>query len=128
MAAAAAAAAAVVVVVVVVVVRASARRSSLKERERAIVSQTNIETVSKETLGKRLRDRWSAYGLLRAYRYHLALTDLNCCSSSSSSSSSSGGGGGGCGCGGGSSSSRRKSISSICSLNPMPVGGAPRWV
>ena len=47
----------------------------------------------------------------------LNLTELN------RSSSSSGGGGGG----GGSSSSRR-SISSICSLNPMPVGGDPRWV
>ena len=32
------------------------RRSSLKGWERAIVSQTNIGTVSKATLGKRLRD------------------------------------------------------------------------
>ena len=32
--------------------RGSARRSSLKGRERAIVSQTNIGTVSKATLGK----------------------------------------------------------------------------
>ena len=36
--------------------RGSARRSSLKGRERAIVNQTNIGTVSKETLGKRLTD------------------------------------------------------------------------
>ena len=36
--------------------RGSARRSSLKGRERAIVNQTNIGTVSKVTLGKRLRD------------------------------------------------------------------------
>ena len=32
--------------------RGSARRSSLKGRERAIVNQTNIGTVSKATLGK----------------------------------------------------------------------------
>ena len=36
--------------------RGSARRSSLKGREGAIVSQTNIRTVSKATLGKLLRD------------------------------------------------------------------------
>ena len=36
--------------------RGSARRSSLKGRERAIFSQTNIRTVSKATLGKLLRD------------------------------------------------------------------------
>ena len=36
--------------------RGSARRSSLKGRERAIVSQTNIGTVSKATLGKLLSD------------------------------------------------------------------------
>ena len=36
--------------------RGSARRSSLKGRERAIVNQTNIGTVSKATLGKPLRD------------------------------------------------------------------------
>ena len=36
--------------------RGSARRSSLKGRERAIVSQTNIETISKTTLGKLPRD------------------------------------------------------------------------
>ena len=35
--------------------RGSARRSSLKGRERAIVNQTNIGTVSKATLGKLLR-------------------------------------------------------------------------
>ena len=32
------------------------RRPSLEGRERAIVSKTNIGTVSKATLGKRLRD------------------------------------------------------------------------
>ena len=36
--------------------RGSARRSSLKGRERAIVNQTNIGTVSKATLGTLLRD------------------------------------------------------------------------
>ena len=36
--------------------RRSARRSSLKGRERAIVNQTNVGTVSKETLVKLLRD------------------------------------------------------------------------
>ena len=36
--------------------RGSARRSYLKGRERAIVSQTNIGTVSNATLGKLLRD------------------------------------------------------------------------
>ena len=37
--------------------RGSARLSSLKGRERAIVNQTNIGTVSKATLGKLPRDR-----------------------------------------------------------------------
>ena len=36
--------------------RGSASRSSLKGRERAIVNQSNIGTVSKVTLGKPLRD------------------------------------------------------------------------
>ena len=57
--------------------RGSARRSSLKGRERAIVSQTNTGTVSKATLGKRPRDGetgWSACGLFRAHRYHLELS------------------------------------------------------
>ena len=36
--------------------RGSARQSSLKGQERAIVNQTNIRTVSKATLGKHLRD------------------------------------------------------------------------
>ena len=55
--------------------RGSARRSSLKGRERAIVSQTNIGTVSKAMLGKLLRDGVEGiYGLFRAHRYHL---DLN---------------------------------------------------
>ena len=37
--------------------KGSARQSSLKGRERAIVSQTNIGNVSKATLRKLLRDR-----------------------------------------------------------------------
>ena len=61
--------------------RGSARRSSLKGRQRAIVSQTSIGTVSKATLGKLLRDgveRIRALSLslslsLRAHRYHLEL-------------------------------------------------------
>ena len=36
--------------------RGSARRSALKGRERAIVNQTNVGTVSKAILGKLLRD------------------------------------------------------------------------
>ena len=36
--------------------RGSARRSSLRGRERVIVNQTNIGTVSKATLGNLLRD------------------------------------------------------------------------
>ena len=35
--------------------RGRARRSSLKRRERAIVNQTNVGTVSKATLGKLLK-------------------------------------------------------------------------
>ena len=56
-----------------VVERGSARRSSLKGRVRAIVSQTNIGTVSKATLGKLLVEGWSAYVLFRAHRYQLEL-------------------------------------------------------
>ena len=50
----------------------------LKGRERAIVNQTNIGTVSKTTLGKLLTE-WSVYGLFQAHRYHLELdrTKLN---------------------------------------------------
>ena len=43
--------------------RRSARKDE-KGREKAIVTQTNIGTVSKATLRKLLRDRWSAYELL----------------------------------------------------------------
>ena len=43
-------------VISVDVEKGSARRSSLKGRERAIVNQTNIRTVSNATLGKLLRD------------------------------------------------------------------------
>ena len=41
--------------------KGSARRSSLKGRERAIVNQTNIGTVSKATLGKLLERRGGAH-------------------------------------------------------------------
>ena len=41
--------------------RGSVRRSSLKGRERAIVNQTNIGTVSKATLGKLLEKRGGAH-------------------------------------------------------------------
>ena len=59
--------------------RGSARRSSLKGQERAIINQTNIETVSKATLGKPLRETgWSAYGLFQVHRYHLELVATAC--------------------------------------------------
>ena len=51
--------------------RGSARRSSLKGRERAIVNQTNFGTVSKATLGKRRSG--AQYGHFSARRYHLEL-------------------------------------------------------
>ena len=51
----------------------SARRSSLKGRERAIVNQMNTGTVSKATLGKLLRDGVERNGLFRAHRCHLEL-------------------------------------------------------
>ena len=59
--------------------RESTRRSSLKGRERAIVSQTNIGAVSKATLGKQLRAgvERNNYGVFRAHRYHLELFELN---------------------------------------------------
>ena len=41
--------------------RGSARRSSLKGRERAIVNQTNIGTVSKATLGETSERRGGAH-------------------------------------------------------------------
>ena len=44
-----------------VVERGSARRSSLKGREKAIVNQTNYGTVSKARIEKRLRDGGGAY-------------------------------------------------------------------
>ena len=45
--------------------RGSARRFSLKGRERTIVSQTNIGTVSKAALGKLLRDGVEVLWLFR---------------------------------------------------------------
>ena len=66
--------------------RGSARHSS-KELEMVIVDQTNIETVSKATLGTCLREGWSSYFfsfffsffLFRAHRYLVDPngTDLN---------------------------------------------------
>ena len=53
--------------------RGSPQRSSLRGWERAVVSQTNIGTVSKATLGKLLETGWSSYGLSRAHIYHLQL-------------------------------------------------------
>ena len=55
--------------------RGSARRSSLKGRERAIINQMNIGTVSKAKLGKLLRDGMECIiiGFFRVHRYHLEL-------------------------------------------------------
>ena len=59
--------------------RGSARRSSLKGRERAIVNQTNTGTVSKATMGIFLRKGVERiiYGLFWAYNYILSWTALN---------------------------------------------------
>ena len=54
--------------------RESATRSSLKGRERAIVSQTNTVTVPKATLENLLRDEGGAHmGFPKALSYHLEL-------------------------------------------------------
>ena len=55
--------------------RGSARRSSLKGQERAIINQMNIGTVSKAKLGKLLRDGVECIimGFFRVHRYHLEL-------------------------------------------------------
>ena len=54
--------------------RGSARRPSLKGRERVIVNQTNIGIVSKATLEKLLRDGMERiWAFPSAYRYHLQL-------------------------------------------------------
>ena len=57
--------------------RGSARRSFMKGRERAIVNQTNIGTVSMATLGKLLRDGVERIRLFRAHRYHLEPKSLS---------------------------------------------------
>ena len=51
------------------------RRSSLKGRERAIVSQTSDEHWNrfKGNVRETSETEWSAYGLFRAHRYHLEL-------------------------------------------------------
>ena len=59
--------------------RGGARRSYLKRRDSAIVNQTNIGTISKATLGKLMRQGWSAYGLFRAHTYHLELNSTGHC-------------------------------------------------
>ena len=41
---------------------------------KASVNQTNIETISKATLGKLMRYGVERTGLCRAHRYHLELT------------------------------------------------------
>ena len=48
--------------------RGSARRSSLKGREVAIVNQTNVGTVSKAALGERLRDGVERRAFLSAWK------------------------------------------------------------
>ena len=56
--------------------RRGRRRSAMKGRERAVVNQTNIGTLSEAALGKLLRDameRIKLYGLFRAHTYHLEL-------------------------------------------------------
>ena len=55
--------------------RGSARRSSFKGRERAIVNQTNIGTVSKSNVGETSERRGGAhnYGVFRAHREHFEL-------------------------------------------------------
>ena len=58
--------------------RGSARRSSLTGRDRAIVSQTNIGTVSKATLGKLLRDGVVCIMGVSERTAHLAHLELNC--------------------------------------------------
>ena len=62
--------------------RGSARWSSLRGRERAIVNQTNIGTVSKVTLGKFLR----AYGAHMGFSERLDIMSyaISCMSSTSS--------------------------------------------
>jgi len=57
--------------------RGSARRSSLKGRERAIVSQTNIRTVSKATLGKLSSERRDGAHTGFSERIDTSWTELN---------------------------------------------------
>ena len=53
--------------------KGSARRSFLKGRERAIVNETNVGSVSKATLGKLLKGGVERIRSFRAHRYHLEL-------------------------------------------------------
>ena len=56
--------------------RGSAQRSFWKRQTRAIVSQTNIETVSKATLGKLLRERGAYTGFPEHVDKYLNWTKL----------------------------------------------------
>ena len=55
--------------------RGSARRSSLKGRERAIVNQMNIRlrAISRQCCGNFWEMWWSTHGLFRVHRYNLEL-------------------------------------------------------
>ena len=53
--------------------RGSARRSSLKGRERTIVIRRTLEPFQRQPWGNFWKTGWSAYGLFRANRYHLEL-------------------------------------------------------
>ena len=57
--------------------RGSVRRSSLKGRETAIVSQTNIGTVSKAMFGKFLRDRMELVWDLESVLIDTSSTEMN---------------------------------------------------
>ena len=53
--------------------KGSGRHSTLQCREISVFNQSNIDTVSRATLGRLLRDGASAYGPFRALRCHFEL-------------------------------------------------------
>ena len=53
--------------------KGSARRSFLNGRERAIVNETNVGSVSKATLGELLKGGVERIRSFREHRYHLEL-------------------------------------------------------
>ena len=53
--------------------KGSARRSSLKGRERVFVNQTNIGTFQRQLWENFWETGWSAYGLFQVHLYHLEL-------------------------------------------------------